>query len=123
MNRCSKAALVITGSLAAFGMQLARASDSQILDACIQQFIASDLSGYEGKISVHKEPVPYQSLATRSPHGEDVMLSAASVHGEQLVSAVCHVDRSGNVVSLVSTPTAAKLSALKKPVAIADNEK
>jgi hypothetical protein len=114
MNRLVKT--VSLAALATLSIGLAHADDEQVLDACIQQFIAANLSEYQGKISVHKE-TPFVSPWSALSRTE-VVISVTGTHGSQLGSAVCHVDRSGKVVSLTPASGAVKLSKLA-PIVLA----
>lgn len=117
MNRSAKAALAVAAI--ALTASVAHANDEQILDNCIQHFIASNLSGYQGKISVHKE-APALALPFSATGVMHVVVSAAGKQGTDFGSAVCHVDRDGNVVSLTPvSPTIRVSKAPAKPVLVA----
>src|SRR5262249_46875638 len=122
MNRL--VAIASIGVFATLAVGVAHAGDEQMLNACIQQFIAANLSGYQGKISVHKDApglAPWSAIGGRT----HVVVSATSVRGARLGSAVCDVDRDGNVVSLTPASGAVKLSQVAPvapvvPAALAD---
>jgi len=122
VNRMLKVTLIAgAASSALLGAGSAQANDDHILDACIQEFIASNLSGYQGNISVQKSAPEISSPLLVAGHRSEVVVTAAHAHGSELASAMCRVDRDGRVISLTLTSGAAKLSKALTRVVVADS--
>jgi len=115
-KRSIKTTAIVAVGVAALSTGIAQAGDDQILDACIHEFIASNLSGYQGNISVQKL-TPAQLSPLITTHRE-VVVSASRAHGSDFASAVCHVDREGKVTSLTLTSSPEKLSRMITPAVV-----
>lgn len=120
MNRTSTHLAVMAALSAALSVGAAHANDEQIMDACIQRFIASDLLGFTGEISIRKQPL-HESLPLIAPHTDKIVVTAVDAHGTRLASATCHLDQSAKaVVSLTSNDQSIKLSGATKEVAMVE---
>jgi hypothetical protein len=87
------------------------ASDEQMMDACIQQYIADNLAGYQGKVTVNKSATGYHPLSL-TERTEVVVTAVHRVKGEKLGTVVCKVSHDGKVT--VSSPDAAATARLEK---------
>jgi hypothetical protein len=109
MNR-----LTSTASIAAFislslcAVPLAHADDEQMLDACIQQFIATNFAGFQGKMNVRKEISRTGPPLSASNHFVITVSASDPSHGTELASAVCRVTPGGKVVALNPTHVSSK---------------
>ena len=101
-------------SCTTLGAQIALADDNLMLDACIHEFIANNLSGYQGNVSVHKS-VNVPSVPLAAGHRSEVVVSAARAHGSEIASAICRVNREGKVTSLTLMSGGEKLATVATP--------
>ena len=94
------------------------ASEEQLMDACIQQFIADNLAGYQGKVTVSKSAVGYHPLSLGS-RTEIVVSAVHKTKGESLGAVVCKLNRDGTVSASPDAVTSAKIAKLAKASVIA----
>ena len=99
----------------------ARATEAELMDACIHQYVSENLADYQGKVTVNKLGTSHQALSLNTQ--TQIMVSATHrTSGEDLGTVVCNVSRDGKVT--VAAPTsiaAAKLSKLNKTAIVASN--
>jgi hypothetical protein len=91
-----------------------------MMDACIQKFIAANLSDYTGKVTVQKLSAGYQPLVLSS-HATTITVSAYHrTSGEHLGAVTCKVSDDGTVtVAMPDQAAAAKLAKLMKSPVVA----
>jgi hypothetical protein len=113
MNRrlFSTAAVTSAASFALLGAGSARAASSpalnQMMDTCIQQFVASNLADYHGKVSVRKEDSHSPPLVAGQSNYFITVAAVGKESGAQIASATCKMSHDGSVVYMTSTPIAA----------------
>jgi hypothetical protein len=125
MNRTRTIAIVTAASLVFGGAAQAATNKmlDQMMDNCIQQFVASNLAGYEGKITVEKSDGSYHGPSLMAGSGSyEIKVAAIGRPGSsQLATATCQMARDGRVVSLKSSSTAAITKVQVEPVVVATN--
>ena len=125
MNRTRNTAIVAAASLM-FASASQAASNKmldQMMDTCIQQFVASNLAGYQGKLTVQKSDQRYRGPSLMAGTGSyEITVAAVGRPGStQLATATCQMSRDGSVVSIKSSTTAALKKAHVDPVVAATN--
>jgi hypothetical protein len=106
--------LVITAAASAaalLGTGAAQAGPEQALNSCIEQFIATNMAGYDGKMTVRKDPSEFQPLMLSAPSRYEFSVTAHDkVDGTKLMTATCIAKRDGTVVSLKTEVLSAKVA-------------
>ncbi len=129
MNRKLNIAM-ITASLALAGTAQAASNKvlDQMMDTCIQQFVASNFADYQGKVTVQKSAsssiVSHRpSLVAGRGHYSITVAAVGRPSGTQYATATCQMARDGSVVSIKTVPLAA-LQQLQRvePMVVAKNE-
>jgi hypothetical protein len=111
MNNISRVAAVTAASLAFTGAAQAASNKmlDQMMDTCIQQFVASNLVGYEGKVTIRKSNTIDNgpSLVAGSSSYRITVSAVSRPGGAQLATATCEMAHDGSVISIRSVPLAA----------------
>jgi hypothetical protein len=127
MNRKLNIAIVTAASLAFVGA--AQAASNKVLDqmmnTCIQQFVANNFADYQGKITIQKPDSTNHgtSLMSGGSRHQITVTAVGRPGSTQLATATCQMARDGSVVSIKTLPLAAmkKLSRIE-PMIVAKNE-
>ncbi|HTE43510.1 MAG TPA: hypothetical protein VK629_22010 [Steroidobacteraceae bacterium] len=110
-NSVRKVAFVTAASAALFGASAAHADSELALNSCIKSFIASNMAGFGGKVTIHKEYLGYQppAFASRGNY-EFAVIVHDKADGEKLMTATCIAKRDGTIVSLTSEVMSTKVA-------------
>ena len=123
MNRTGHIAIATAASLMLAGTAQAASNKmlDQMMDTCIQQFVASNFAGYQGKLTVQKSDQSYRGPSLIAGTGSyEITVAAVGRPGStQLATATCQMARDGSVVSIKSSTTAALQKAHVEPVVVA----
>jgi uncharacterized protein (UPF0371 family) len=125
MNRTRNIAMVTVASLVFAGAAQAASTKmlDHMMDNCIQQFVASNFAGYQGKITVQKSDSVYDgpSLVAGSGTHAITVTAVGRPGSTQLATATCQMARDGSVVSIKSSTAAALKQTHADPVVVATN--
>jgi hypothetical protein len=110
-NLVRRVAFVTAASAALFGANAAHADSEEALNSCIKSFIASNMAGFGGKVTVHTDHSGYQPFGYGSrSHYEFSVVAYDKADGETLLTATCVAKRDGTVVSLKSEVASTKVA-------------
>ena len=93
----------------------AESTENQMMDACIEKFVATNLANYQGKVVVHKYAFGVHQPLVLSSNKQFQLSAVHTSTGEDLGSVVCSVARNGEIT--ITKPKAAaalKLARLPK---------
>src|SRR5690348_15420575 len=110
-SRIARAAVIASLTLAVSAAHAgARPAEAALMDACVQQFIAENLAGYEGKVTVAKLAPEYRPVMFNT----QMKIMVSAVHkptGTHLGTVSCSVGHEGKIsVAAPDAAAAAKLS-------------
>ena len=105
MNRRLPGYAIVFAALSTLlSASIACAHEDKDVSACIQQFISEYLSGFPGKVTVHRRAGEYVSPLYALQNSTSVSVQAMDrASGIKLASVTCRVDTDGNVVSMWPT--------------------
>ncbi|MBC7982407.1 MAG: hypothetical protein H7Y02_00985 [Candidatus Obscuribacterales bacterium] len=93
----------------------------KVMDTCIRQFVADNLSGYDGKVAIRKDTSGHRPLLGGQTHYQISVAAADRATGTHLAGITCQVNRDGKIISTKAiSVTSSKLVQRIKP-AVAKN--
>jgi len=133
MNRKLKVTLSTIASTAVASVALVNVAQAaptkaldQMLDTCMQHFVASNLANYQGKVTLEKTENSFGNyvspLMLGRSHYSVTVSAVGRPGGVPLASATCRIGRDGSVISMKTMPLAAMKKLRSESAIVAKNE-